>query len=450
MTNLESIILSFLVNALWQVPLLFAAGWLAAGAIRKLGAAAEHRVWVAVLLLQTLLPACSMIPWETLRTLSPWARSPLRDADAHVSVVMGPGTAFDGLHLPSWLLAAVAIAYALVTVWFAARFAWRWRKIQSLRKESTEAALDDTAAQYWEQCAHAFGIHQASLAASSRIFGPVTIGITRKLVLLPAAMVSTLREAEIRAAIAHEFAHMRRNDFLKNLAYELLSMPVAFHPLFWLTRGRIMESREMVCDQMAAQIADRSGEPHQYARSLLRLASLLVEGMPTRTPQAIGIFDSTTFERRVMRLTEKQPEVSPVRRFAAVATCALLGFGITGSALALSLHVDPLAVPDEAKSASPKEPINVSSDKMAAQLLSKVSPLYPVDAKKARIQGTVKLQAVIGKTGEVEQLKVADGPDELQKSALDAVRKWTYKPFLLNGEPVEVKTTISVVYTLKK
>jgi TonB family protein len=448
MTNLESIILSFLVNALWQVPLLFAAGWLAARALRNLGAAAEHRVWVGVLLLQTLLPGCSIIPWQMLPTL--WVRSPLRDSDAHVSVVMGPGTSFGSLHFPGWMLAAVAIAYALVTVWFAARFAWRWQKIQSMRKESTEAALTITAAQHWAQCAQAFDIHQASVAASSRIFGPVTIGITRKLVLLPAAMVSSLPEPEIQAAIAHEFAHMRRNDFLKNLVYELFSLPVAFHPLFRLTRERIMESREMVCDQMAAQIAAQAGEPHQYARSLLRLASLLVQGMPTRTPQAIGIFDATTFERRVMRLTEKQPDVSRVRRIASATACALLGLGVCGSALAFTVHVDALAAGDEKTTASPNGPVAVPSDKMAAQLLSKVAPVYPVDAKKARIQGTVKLQAIVGKTGEIENLKVLSGPDELQKSSLDAVRKWTYKPFLLNGDPVEVKTTINVTYSLKK
>ena len=77
-----------------------------------------------------------------------------------------------------------------------------------------------------------------------------------------------------------------------------------------------------------------------------------------------------------------------------------------------------------------------------------VTGTYPVEAKKARIQGKVQLDAAIGKAGEIEQLKVISGPKELQQSALDAVRQWTYKPFLLNGEPVEVKTKITVTYTL--
>jgi len=85
---------------------------------------------------------------------------------------------------------------------------------------------------------------------------------------------------------------------------------------------------------------------------------------------------------------------------------------------------------------------------MQGQIVHKVTPVYPEDAKQAQIVGKVQLEAVIGKTGEVEQLKVVSGAKELQQSALDAVRQWTYKPFLLNGAPVEVKTTINVTYSL--
>ena len=60
------------------------------------------------------------------------------------------------------------------------------------------------------------------------------------------------------------------------------------------------------------------------------------------------------------------------------------------------------------------------------------------------------LDAVIDKSGRVDDLKVVSGPSELQQSSMDAVRHWKYKPFLLNGDPIEVKTTISVVYTLEQ
>jgi TonB family protein len=443
MNTLESIILSYLVNALWQLPLLFAAGWLAARALRSLGPAAEHRVWVSVLLLQALLPAASTIPWNALRSFLNFSGGPLNNGQPHVSVVMGPGTAFGNPHLPAWLLAALAIVYAAITAWLAARFVWRLHKIRLLGRNAVTLSADG--AGYWAQCADAFGVETASLGTSSQIYGPITIGIKRKLVLLPPGLPPAPPYIDLRTPIAHEFPHMRRHDFLKNLLYEFLSLPVRFHPVLFLTRERLMETREMVCDQTAGLAGQ-----HQYARSLLRLASLLVDGMPARTPHAIGIFDATTFERRVMRLTEKPAQPSALRRFTTATACALLGAGICATTLALSIHVDALAAGDEQRPSNPTGPIAVRAEIMQNQIVHKVPPVYPHDAKKAGIQGKVQLDAVIGKTGEVEQLKVVSGPSELQQSALDAVRQWTYKPFLLNGDPVEVKTTIHVVYSLAR
>jgi TonB family protein len=303
-----------------------------------------------------------------------------------------------------------------------------------------EAALDR------EQCAKRFGTGEVSIAASSRIFGPLTMGLRRKLVMLPTNMVAGLPGTDLRTVIAHEFAHIHRNDFLKNLIYEVLSLPVSYHPLFWLTRERIMESREMVCDQMAAETSGRN----EYARSLLRLASLLVEGMSIRTPHAIGIFDANVFERRLMRLTGKDNDIRGVRRLAIVIACAALGVGTCGSVLALSMHVDAASAASDENKPKTTEPLKVSASEMAGNVVRKVPPIYPVAAKKARIQGTVELEAIIGKDGSVEHLEVVSGPKELQESSLDAVRQWTYKPFLLNGDPVEVKTTINVIYSLAK
>ena len=445
MTSFQSVILSYLANALWQLPLLFAAGWAAARALRSLGAAAEHRVWVTVLVLQALLPAASTIPWDSLRNLLDLYRDPLNSGQPHVSIVMGPGSAFANPHLPAWLLAAIVFAYIGVSAWFATRFAWRLHKIRVLRRNASTVAPSSDAARHWTQCEEHFGVPDAALASSHLIYGPITIGFTRKLVLLPVNMLSTLPEAELRTAIAHEFAHMQRHDFLKNLLYELLSLPVRFHPFLSATRNRVMETREMVCDELAAL-----DEPHRYARSLLRLASLLVDAPPARTPHAIGIFDATTFERRVMRLTGKPAQPSTRRRFITIAGSILFGAGICVTTLALSVHIDALAAVDEHRPARPDGPGKVNPEVMEKQIVHKVPPVYPEDAKRARIQGKVLLDAVIGKEGEVEQLKVISGPAPLQQSSLDAVRQWTYKPFLLNGEPVEVKTTITVNYTLKK
>jgi len=81
-------------------------------------------------------------------------------------------------------------------------------------------------------------------------------------------------------------------------------------------------------------------------------------------------------------------------------------------------------------------------------LLQKTQPMYPPIAKAARVSGTVVLQATISKTGTIENLRVISGPAMLQQSAMEAVKSWRYRPYLLNNEPVEVETTVNVVYSL--
>lgn len=84
----------------------------------------------------------------------------------------------------------------------------------------------------------------------------------------------------------------------------------------------------------------------------------------------------------------------------------------------------------------------------AALLVNKVQPMYPPLARQTRISGTVRLHAIIAKDGSVQSLSVESGHPLLIQAALDAVRQWRYKPTLLNGEPVEVETTIDVIFSL--
>ena len=85
---------------------------------------------------------------------------------------------------------------------------------------------------------------------------------------------------------------------------------------------------------------------------------------------------------------------------------------------------------------------------MAGNILTKAQPVYPPDAKAAHVEGAVVLHAIIGIDGSVENLSVISGPKELQPSAINAVKQWTFRPYLLNGNPTEVDTTITVNYQL--
>ena len=97
--------------------------------------------------------------------------------------------------------------------------------------------------------------------------------------------------------------------------------------------------------------------------------------------------------------------------------------------------------------AAPKK-VNISAGVAVGLLIQKTIPVYPPIAKAARVSGTVVLQATISKQGTIENLHVVSGPAMLQQAAMDAVRTWRYRPYLLNNEPVEVDTTVNVIFTL--
>ena len=95
-----------------------------------------------------------------------------------------------------------------------------------------------------------------------------------------------------------------------------------------------------------------------------------------------------------------------------------------------------------------RQRIRVGGNVQSAKMIRQVQPVYPQIAKTAHVQGTVLLHAVISKDGSVQELQYVSGPPLLMKAAMDAVREWRYQPTLLNGEPVEVETTISVIFSL--
>ncbi len=96
------------------------------------------------------------------------------------------------------------------------------------------------------------------------------------------------------------------------------------------------------------------------------------------------------------------------------------------------------------KVAPPKGPTRVSSGVVSGLKISGATPVYPPIAKAAHVSGAVVLHAIISKEGTIKNLSVISGPEMLKSSALEAVQTWRYKPYLLNGEPTEVDTQITV------
>ena len=95
-----------------------------------------------------------------------------------------------------------------------------------------------------------------------------------------------------------------------------------------------------------------------------------------------------------------------------------------------------------------KGPLRVASTIQEGLLIHKVTPVYPPIPRASRMEGTVVLQATISRSGTIENLRVISGPAMFRNAAIDAVQQWQYRPYLLNGEPVEVETTVNVIFKL--
>jgi protein TonB len=92
--------------------------------------------------------------------------------------------------------------------------------------------------------------------------------------------------------------------------------------------------------------------------------------------------------------------------------------------------------------------MRIASRVAEANLIRDVPPQYPTEAGRARIEGTVVLMAVIGTDGSVKDVRVESGLPMLAQAAIDAVKQWRYKPYILNGEPVEIDSRITINFTL--
>jgi len=124
--------------------------------------------------------------------------------------------------------------------------------------------------------------------------------------------------------------------------------------------------------------------------------------------------------------------------------------GVIGGILGGVPSTAPPPPPPKKVEEKPKTPerIRVGGNVQAANLIRKVTPVYPPLAKQARVQGTVRFSAIIGKDGAIQNLQLVSGHPLLVPAATEAVKQWVYKPTLLNGEPVEVITQIDVNFTL--
>lgn len=329
MANIDEMVLTFVLNALWQVPAAVAAGLLGDLLLRRAPARHRHVLWLAVLAAAVALPVAS--PWAPDRLpVSESAEAPLLAATAGDWTAWFPEGGSRQAPVSPAASTIIALLYGISLAVHSVRFGRAWLRADRLARGAHPLSVpEETAA----RCRAALGIPGIEILGSPEIAGPVTVGARRPLILLPSRFFDSASPEELTTALGHEMAHVRRRDYAIHLLCEILLLPIAFHPAAWLVRRRLAQTREMACDEAALETLIR---PRVYARSLLSLAAASA-GLP-RPSTTLGVLDAHTLEVRMKRILDHGPRLGARPAGALLGTVLLLLAVIGTAASAFSVE----------------------------------------------------------------------------------------------------------------
>ena len=323
---IERFVLGFLCNALWQATLLVTLGLVAERLARRTAAAARHKLLVGVLLLAVLLPARA-----ALQSVSVPGSRP---ATIHAAAQQNGGGYALRLAIPPMAGAGILAAYLAFLGYGLARLAWGFAATLRLRRQGRPAPTGLQAlAEHWRR---RLGLGPVALRTAP-VSTPLTVGTFRPLILLPAGLGS-----DADWVLLHELLHVRRRDFALNLACEALMLPLGFVPGLGRLRSRLQALREQACDE---QVVSWRGDPHVYARVLLRVAA----GVSRPRSYALALGEATNLEDRIMSLISMR---NNARKGHAAAPLALVLSAAVG-APAFAISVQAAALPETQREPAP-------------------------------------------------------------------------------------------------
>ena len=320
------LVLSFLLNASWQVMLIGAAALLGDLMLRRTAVKYRHLLWVAALALSLLLPLATSRDFQITQPLKPspsevaFASLPFAEVSqpSASTVSNGPGSA---LHISGRVAVGLLAFYLLFLCYRGFRLVRAWARTRAAGADATPIEPAGRIQTVVASCQKAIGVARVSVLSSASLCTPATVGVFRPLIILPEALARDASDEALTAAIGHEFVHVWRRDYLLNLIYEIIFLPLSFHPAAALMRRRITQTRELRCDELVTELLLR---PEVYARSLVQLArSAMPFARRTRTV-AVGIADADILEVRIMSLLKGTKSNTGRKRLWLLAAALLL------------------------------------------------------------------------------------------------------------------------------
>jgi bla regulator protein BlaR1 len=382
-------------------------------------------------------------------------------AGSRLAWFRGPASGTSGLYIaievlskftPSAIASGLSrVTPVLVGLWLcgilAVFAAWgrQWRRMSAAMRAATPLR-EGREVEALRRMELTLGIHRPIEVRQSRVsVEPGVLGIVRPVLIWPEGISEHLDGAQLEAIVAHEAQHVRRRDNLASAIHMIVEAIFWFHPLVWWLGARLVKERERACDEGGLELG---GERRASAEGILKVCEFC---LTSPLDCMAGVAGGDLKKRMVSIMTEQTLQRVDFGRKLLLGTAGLAV--IAGPIVLGTLHAAPTRAessPVVAQESQQAAPDHVSQKDMSGMVVKKVQPVYPEAAKKAGIQGEVKLKATIGKNGDIENLQVMSGPAELVPSAIEAVKQWKYRPYMKNGQAAEVVTDVDVTFTLAK
>lgn len=345
------IAVTFLLNAVWQVSLLAVIAYVCSLSLRRTTASVGHVMWVFALLASTLLPLGSLAVTHQQGSVLRAVRLNQIDAfrqkignslwlDGEGGYRLGVGRKVSGIRSTEAVLVVLYFLFLAHRVW---QFRQRWEKTRHMLKAVNTAHNSPRMIALAEECRRLLEARPVLVFCSTVASVPFTAGTITPVVVLPECL-QTSSDDELRAAMAHEIAHVRRYDYLLNILCEVVSLPIAFHPCAWWMTRQIERTRETACDEIAARCL---GSSTGYARALVNLASALPQPSfaNAATGPALGVFDGNNLEERIMQLLDRTPRLNARAAGAVFAFSTLILFATCLAGYNFALAAGPEDAP---------------------------------------------------------------------------------------------------------
>jgi beta-lactamase regulating signal transducer with metallopeptidase domain/uncharacterized membrane protein YkoI len=342
-------LLTFLLNAAWQIALIAALASCGAWLLRKSTMRYQHWLWVGALFLSLLVPVVTAVrtmPVSAPSTANTDQIDPIRtEAPFRFSSAqsLSPNASSWSFQLDRTLVIMLLFVYGAFLLYRGFKLAQAWFVTRKIRNSAVKVEGDETVAGIIRECAKRLNLNPSlvTVCSSTLLAVPVTAGLFRPVIILPAAL---LREGDtdlLTSAIGHEFIHVARHDYILNFIYELIYLPVSFHPLAALLRTRIKQTRELCCDEL---VTERILNAQVYARSLVALASSAPPLRRLSVTTTVGIADADILEARIMSLLSKPKLNRRWKKTLLVAVSLLLLVpSLAAAALAMRFELAPVA-----------------------------------------------------------------------------------------------------------